>query len=139
MDDIRFVLWAFMIGVSVAALYVFFVRKKLGGFVRKLLQNNAFTPESALSMEELGEKPSFFLRRTLRIGSVFSRTVLCENDRYYIPEECVQKAESKYKANTGGVVILLVAIALFAIVTLVCVYVFPALAQSIVGLFSSES
>ena len=46
MDDIRFVLWAFMIGVSVAALYVFFVRKKLGSFVQKLLQNNAFTPES---------------------------------------------------------------------------------------------
>ena len=139
MDDIRLVLWAFMIGVSVAALYVFFVRKKLGSFVQKLLQNNAFTPESAMSMEELGEKPTFFLRRSLNNGSDFSRTVLCENGRYYIPEENIQKAENKYKANTGGVVILLIAIALFAVVTLVCVYVFPALAQSIIGLFSSES
>ena len=139
MDDYRIVLWAFMIGVSLAALYVFFVRKTLGGFVQKLLSNNAFTPETALSMEELGQKPTFLLRRSLAHNGDFSQTVLCENGKYYIPEDRVQKAESKYKNNTGGVVILLLAIVLFAIATLICVYLFPQLVESFTGLFKGES
>ena len=135
MDDYKILLWAFMIGVSIAALYMFFVRKTLSGFVQKLLAGNAFSPESALSMEELGQKPTFFLMRSLKKGSDLSRTVMCENGRYYIPEDRIQKDESKYKSNTGGIIILLVTIAVFAVGTLICVYAFPHLIDSLTGLF----
>ena len=135
--DYKQVLWAFMIGASCAAVYLFMVRRILGTFVRKLLEHDAFSPETAVSFEELGLKKSFLIKRSLRPGTDFSQTVLESEGKYYIPEDMLEKAESKYKGASGGVLILLLAIAVFAIVTAVAIYVFPQLADMFKNLFSS--
>ncbi len=135
--DYKQVLWAFMIGVSCAAVYLFLVRRFLGTFVRKLLEHDAFTPETAVGFEDIEMKNNFFIKRSLRPGTDFSQTVLEHEGKYYIPEDKLEKAESKYKSATGGVLILFLAIIIFAVVTAVAVYVFPHLAEMFTNLFSS--
>ena len=138
MENYEQILWAFMIGVTLAAVYVFFVRRVLGGFVKKLLDHNAFTPETAVTLEEVGQKPGFLLMRSLRRGTDFSGTVAECEGRYYIPRENLEKAENKYKNSTGGVAVLLVSIAVFAAVTALCIYAFPQLLEMVKNLFGEN-
>ena len=138
MEDYEQILWAFMIGVTLAAVYVFCVRRVLGGFVKKLLDRNAFTPETAVTLEEIGQKPGILLRRSLRRGTDFADTVAECDGRYYIPREQLEKAEHKYKNSAGGVAVLLVSIAVFAVVTAVLIYVFPQIVDMFKNLFGGN-
>ena len=138
MDSYEQVMWAFTVGVALAAAYMFFVRRTLGAFVKKLLDHNAFSPETAVTFEEIGQKPGFWLRRSLRPGTDLSATVSETGGRYYIPEDKLEKAEHKYKSETVGVWILLVALLIFVAVTAVAVYVFPQVFEMLKNLFSSE-
>ena len=138
MASLEQIFWAFIIGVMIAAAYTFYTKKILGGFVRALLDADAFSEKTAVSFEDLGYKPNFFLKYSLRDGSAFSDTVKNCDGRYYIPEDKIEKAESKYKGESITILILLVAILAFAVVALLCIYLFPELVEMAEGLFTSE-
>lgn len=138
MASLEQIFWAFIIGVMIAAAYTFYTKKILGGFVRALLNADAFSESRAVSFEDIGYKPNFFLRYSLRDGSAFSDTVKNKNGKYYIPEEKIEKAESKYKGESITVMIMLVAILAFAAVALLCIYLFPELVEMAEGLFASK-
>ena len=138
MASLEQIFWAFIIGVMIAAAYTFYTKKILGGFVRALLNENAFSESRAVSFEDIGYKPGFFLKYALRDGSAFSETVKSKNGKYYIPEDKIEKAESKYKGESITVLIMLVAILAFAAVALLCIYLFPELVEMAEGLFESN-
>lgn len=64
-NNIQTILWLLMIGFAVAAVAVYCSNRFLGGFVRALLAVDATSPESALTMKELGVKSNPLLRAAL--------------------------------------------------------------------------
>ncbi|MBR6726132.1 MAG: hypothetical protein IKL81_04010, partial [Clostridia bacterium] len=116
------VLWPMYIGVCVAILYSHFLKIKLGPFVEALIKAKAISPESALSLEELGFDKNKHVLYDLKRKSGLRRLVerceveaLAENTepnvekspseekcvKYYIPDEKVGRADAIY-VNGGS-------------------------------------
>ena len=113
---------AVCVGVILAALYNFYVRRVPGGVVRLLLSRGALSPETALSAEELGllNKPfslwelmrGITLRRLLAIapGSAEEEesadneeAPITAKTRFYIPEDKKERAEIRFNQEGNGV------------------------------------
>ena len=117
--DIVHLIWACIGGVYVAILYSFYSKAVLGKTVTALIEAGATNEERAVSLDSI-RRNNFFVRFALRKNSVFSRTVLSatkdEETCYYIPEETVDKARSKYRdlgaslPVTVGLMVLLFAV-----------------------------
>ena len=129
MSTFEQILLAFIFGVTAAAVYTYYTKSILGGLVRKLFEHNAFDGDSAISLEEAGYKKSFLLKYSLRPGTDFAETVRSVDGRYYIPEDKIEKAESKYKNENITVFVVLLAILALAIIALACIYIFPDLLE----------
>jgi hypothetical protein len=127
MSTLEQILWAFIIGVAAAAVYTYYTKKILGGLVRKLFELEAFNEESAVTLGEVGCAKSFLLKYSLRDGTDFAETVKHIGDRYYIPEDMMEKAEAKYKGENITIFFVLIAVVAFAALALICVYIFPEL------------
>ncbi len=129
MVNIRIMIFGIFGGVMLAALYTIYIKNIIGAFVRKLLQEQCFSPENARTLSELGFLHNPFVRSALR-GSVLASTVVslppseeqvaCEGDiprkksatemrrsranatRYYIKEEKKYVAEMRFNARGSG-------------------------------------
>lgn len=129
MTQIQYILWAFLAGVAVAAVYTYYTKKILGGFVRKLMQADAFYPDEGLTLEELGYSGNPFVKYALRKGTSFSETILNDNGRYYIPEEKIDKAENKYKDDSMTVYVVLLVFFALAVIGLIVSIALPELSS----------
>ena len=136
MPSLQQILWAIIIGVAIGAVMTFYTKRVLGGFIKKLLERDAFDPESAVGFDELGIKKSGLLKYSLREGTSFSETVLNEGGKYYIPESSIDKAEKKYGGETMSVFVVLVILAVLFVTALICSYAFPEL-LSMLGISTS--
>ena len=76
------ILVAFILGVTVSAVYTYYVKSVLGRLVRGLFQANAFDEETAVTIEEAGCKNNFFIRYSLGPGTDFSETVKKSGSTY---------------------------------------------------------
>ena len=87
-----------MIGVAVATIVVYYNSRFLGRTVRALLDIDATSPQSAITLEELGLSLTPALRSSLKPGTAFSQIVIkTEDDRYYIAPDKVSLAKAKYR------------------------------------------
>ncbi len=115
-----------IIGFGVATVSVYYSKRFLGGLVRALLNIDATSPESAISLEEINFKLSPALRYSLRPGTDFSATVIrTEDNRYYIAPEKVAKAKAKYRDEGITIFFVLIMLVLFFAAALAATYVFP--------------
>lgn len=73
--SLGFVVWPLFSGICIAVLISLFVKVKLGVLVRKLLENKAETPESALSLSDLGLQKNFFVRNAMRSTSTYKQHI----------------------------------------------------------------
>ena len=129
---------AICVGVILAALYNFYIRRVPGGVVRLLLSRGALSPETALSAEELGllDHP-FALWELLR--GVSLRHVVCavsddaEGDeactdaktRFYIPEDKKFRAEGRFEEKGNGFVGLAITCVLAVVLGLILIKLTP--------------
>ncbi len=138
-----FVVWPLAIGLFLALIVGYLMKRINGYLVRALLKAEAFTPESAQNLADLGCN-NFYFRWLLRDAGTLRRLIFAsaaetaENPtesgeesgeappiRYYIPEETRYRAGRFYELERGMELMLpLAAIALFAVV-LFCFYMFP--------------
>lgn len=127
--DLTMILTSFFIGVIIASIAVLFHKLVLGGIVRKIIEKEALSPEKALSMQELGySKNNLLIKFALRKGSTFRKIVLAtaeENPRYFIPEERRIREELRFSKKGNGVLGLLVAIIIFAVICFAMLTVVP--------------
>lgn len=106
--DINAIVWMFVLGASVAMCISYYNVRFLGRLVRKLIEIDASSPESALTLDELGIKITPALKYSLRPGTSFSETVLkTEDDRYYIAPDKLAMAKTKYRGKDTTIVFLL--------------------------------
>ena len=135
--DLSTVIWMFMIGASIAMVMMYYNARFLGRLVRKLIQIDATSPESAMSIEELGLKMTPALKYSLRPGTSFSQTVLkTEDDRYYIAPDRLSMAKSKYRGKDTTIVFILLCIIALFVVAFAVSKILPDLVGSTQGAFS---
>ena len=122
------------IGVVLAALYTFYYQQVPGGVVRALLRAEAFSEETAKTVEELGLS-SLALRELTR-GKALRRVVSRvegENTHYYIPEQDKYRVEIRFDKKGNGVTGLILTAVLSFVLAIVLVKLFPVILNMIDG------
>lgn len=134
------ILWMLLAGIGIATVSVFFTRRFVGSFVRKLIEIDAASPETAVTPEELHCRMSLPLRMALREGGSLSGSVLAEESggskRYYIAPEKLAMLKCKYRKEKVSGFFLLLALFVIIALGLAFAYCYPLLTEFLGSLFS---
>lgn len=131
------------VGIASAAIYDYYTRKVIGGFIRRLATMGAASEDTALDRKKLGYSAFtwFFISLSLTESSSLRRYVHTffsadelavlkdkgELQRYYLPKENdVEKtALKRYNASNASLLKLLLSLVAAAIAAVVCIKIFP--------------
>ena len=94
--NIHVIVIGVFIGVMIAAGYSIYIKKILGRFVRKLINDDIFEPEKAKTLAELGMEKNFAVRWGLK-GYTLGRVVSCPEKDEFV--KSVNEARRVYNEN----------------------------------------
>ena len=80
MVTVRNILIGLIIGIMLAGIGIVYTKRVLGAFVRKLLADEALSPESANTLEELGFNKNYLIRHGVRRGTNIRTVVKCREE-----------------------------------------------------------
>lgn len=134
---LTYVIWGITIGMCIAAVYLYFIKKICGGFVSVLTSNDCIGEENAKSCDEMGiDKPGTYLKKQLGENGGMSKMVkTTAENKYYIPEEYVTLANKKYRNETIPVVALVGLIVLILATGALASYLAPIIVDNVGELF----
>ena len=92
---------ALCLGMVIAAVMAVYEKRGLGEFVRKMLSEECYTPETAKTLAELGYRKNAAVRGALRGGSL-SKVVKCVQKEAYDAEIAKKHAEYEQNAQPGA-------------------------------------
>ncbi len=92
--SVRLMIFGLCVGLCVAAFGIVFNKRVLGNIVRKILASQALSPESAMTLEELGIENSFWARYAVRKSTSLRRVVKCREEQEFDKEQA-----EKYNQN----------------------------------------
>ncbi len=148
------------LGIVLASFVMFYNRRVLGGFVRKLDAENATAPDSAKTLSELGYEKNIFIKLSLRIGYSLRRVinfvpgdgengkrvggilanttlthekVMLDSDKFFLPEEKRETTLRRFRTKGSGPLSILLTV-LLGIVAVVVIF---KLAPFVVGFIES--
>ncbi|MBQ9133047.1 MAG: hypothetical protein IJX64_00790 [Clostridia bacterium] len=121
-------------GIFIAVCISYYHGQYLGEVVRRLYKLDAFAPECAKPLAEIG-CDKFFIRRALRRDTVLAKYVKTADDvkakdaRFYIVEEQKYIADKRFKSVRGGMLSLVLAFIICTAVCLILLYFVPDVLQ----------
>ena len=147
------------IGIVIASLVMYYNKHVLGGFIRRVDELGALSPETARTLEELGYSKNPFIKLSLKTGYSLRRVISYVpsgegseraggnlanaayakeklellSDRFYIPQEKRDVTVGRFRVKGSGWLTVL----LFAVVGIVAVVLVFKLAPFAVGLLES--
>lgn len=138
MDPVVSIVWLTLIGVGVAAVCLWYSRTFPGKLVRKLLEIDATSPETAVSLETLHCRMTPPLRLALREGGALQDLVLSLPSEdggtlYYLSPDRRDKAQAKYRKEGTGFLPVLFAVAGLLLVGLLFHYLYPVVSDWLSG------
>lgn len=83
MISLQTIVFAFFIGVNLAAIVSVFDKRVLGDFARALIREDALSPDHAKTLSELGYFKNTAIRSSLRSGHTLRRVVRCVEEEQY--------------------------------------------------------
>lgn len=84
MVSLQTIVFAFFIGINIAAVMSVFDKRVLGDFARTLIRDEALSSDRAKTLMELGYFKNTAIRSSLRSGHTLRRVVKCvEEEEYY--------------------------------------------------------
>jgi len=155
---LEFIVWPIFLGICIGAFVTVFVRVKLGEVVRAIIEKGAISPETALTLEELGVAKRFFIRSSLRGRSALRRVVdatdgvtVSDDDgqgerlrviglnepvnldecRFFISDSNREQAESIYDNTNSTLLSAFITVILAFVVAAVSMIVVPNLMQMV--------
>ena len=84
-------------GLSLAAFGAVYNKRVLGGFVRKILSNEALSPESAKTLGELGVTRNYAIKNAVRKSTTLRRVVKCVEEEQFLAEQTKKREEYEQK------------------------------------------
>lgn len=139
-SSLTMIVTSFLIGIIIASAAILYRQRFLGGIVRNILQKNALSEESALTMEELGYNPkNIFYRYALRNNSTFEKTVHRTAEmpiRYYIPQEIKDREEIRFRKKGNDYLGIILAVIVFIAIAFISLTVIPWFKDALSNIFS---
>ena len=134
MEDVTGILWLLLGGIGVAAVYLWYSRSFVGVLVRKLLEIDATSPETAVSLSTLHCRLTPPLRLALREGGALDGIVLQTDGGegeilYYLAPEKADMAKVKYRNEGTSVFFLLLVIGLLVLIGVLFTVFYPMLSD----------
>ena len=138
---LRNVILGIAIGIILASLYAFYQKNVPGAVVRALLRAEAFSPDCAKTLTELGLEKNILIPFELAHNGMLKKLVRAATaegekesgetqegeERYYIAEEDKYRAELRFdKAGNGPVSLIITAVLILAFAVLL-IKLLPAL------------
>lgn len=146
LSGLNMIIWCMYAGMVLATFYTYYQKQIIGGFVNKLRQAGATTPDTAKTLEELGYLRHGAIRRELskpaplrkmvweaedlhqegEDGVIFcsrETTLDLDTGRFYIPEEKRIEAELRYNVKGNDLLAVIMSIVVFfALAVLACAF-----------------
>lgn len=140
--SIELILICCYIGILAACALAIYEKRVMGEFIRTVLKRGATSPETALTLRELGYDNKSSVIRALRGNGLFKDTVFEASDtvefdkeshalpvyrekfdpataRFYIPEPLKYKAEVRFEKKGTHIMMLVLAAILFGILLII--------------------
>ena len=135
------------LGFMIAMFVILINKRGIGRIARKLIERGANTPESALTLEELGIRalgagpalrdPGSLLRRSVRVAPENAddsperalKSGEVSTARFYVPEEDRIAAEVRFDARNTTLPIAIVGIIAIGIAAYLCIKYIPQLLE----------
>lgn len=134
MENITGIVWMLLTGIAVAAVYLWYSRSFLGGLVRKLIEIDASSPETAVALPAIHCRLTPPLRLALREGGALHETVLRTEGAdgqtlYYLAPEKREVAKAKYRNEGTSIFFLFLLIGLLVVIGLLFTFLYPVVAE----------
>ena len=97
LTSLRMIIVGNFIGLALACFAAVFNKRVLGDFVRKVLREEALSPETAKTLSELGYERNTCIRSSVRKGVNLRRVVRCREEEAYLLELEQKQAEYEEK------------------------------------------
>ena len=122
---LELVIWSIFIGIMIGVFAVFYTRRILGSLVRRIIENGCTSPETAMTLCELGCSKNFFIKSSLKGGILKNAVCVIKNndsesqginpeeDKLYIPEEKRHSSELRFSGKDTDVFGIIIALAVF--------------------------
>ncbi len=128
-------------GIIIAAIATVYCRRIVGSFVRTLIEKEALSPETAVTLFDTGAFRSTVVRRELCRGTLLRKVVFCHEeqaflsekgkdanyqidftkDHFYIPEDLKYRAEVRFnQKGSGWLSVVLTVILVPVVIGLIC-------------------
>lgn len=130
MGDVTGIVWLLLGGIGVAAVYLWYSRSFVGVLVRRLIEIDATSPETAVPLSAIHCRLTPPLRLALREGGALYEIVLRIDGAkgetlYYIAPEKAAMAKAKYRNEGTSVFFLLLVIGLLVLVGVLFTVLYP--------------
>lgn len=118
------------IGIIIAGFVILYQNKVVGSAVRTILKKGANSPETALSIENLGIKKKSLKAYNLRTNTYLRKLVKkTEDNRFFIPEELRIRAELRYDKKKASVFSVITTVIFVVIVGYLLIEYYPMLSD----------
>ncbi len=97
LTSVRIVIIGIFIGLILALFASVFNKRVLGDVVRSIIKKEAFSPEKALNLEELGFENNAIIRFAVRKSTTLRRVVRCREEEEFIAEQNARRKEYNEK------------------------------------------
>ena len=99
--SVRLVILGLFVGMCIATFVTVFNKRVLGDVVRSLLSKNALSPETALTLEELGYGKNPIIQLSLKYGTSLRRVVKSREEVCYYRDVESKREEYLSRKNDG--------------------------------------
>ena len=86
-STLELTVWSIAVGAVVAVFFTYYNRTILGGFVRTLINKEALSIDSAITLAEAGYQKNVFVKRALLKRNTFRKIVFEVDDEIIIASE----------------------------------------------------
>lgn len=122
------IIWTILAGIGIATAYLWYNRRFLGTFVRKLLEIDASSPETAVTMEAVHCRLTGPLKAALREDGALHDSILTTKEepvRYYIPPKKQAMLKTKYRNENNNPVSVILIFCLLIVVGVLFSVLYP--------------
>ena len=97
MISLTTIVFGFIIGIVLASAAAIFNKRVLGEFVRKLLYEEAHSPEGAMTLEQLGYLKNTTIRSAVKHSTSMRKVVRCVEEEEYLRQ--MEAARAAFEAS----------------------------------------
>ena len=98
--SVKLMILGLFVGLSLASFGALYDKRVLGDAVRAILRKEAYEPETAVTLADLGYARNSIVRHSVRKSTTLRRVVRCVEEEKFLAEQEARRAEHEEKRKT---------------------------------------